>query len=241
TPEDEYYLGRAVAARILAQYPLLTGNPGLAAYLNQICAALVINSDEPALYNGYHVSALDSQEFNAFATSGGHILITRGLIAAASSEDALAAVIAHEIAHIQLRHGVRLVENLRATDDLSKAAERSSQLAGDELEAEARQTLFDNSVREMASGLMTSGYSQEQEFEADRHALGLLQKTGYSPSALLDVLKALEARQASHAGGFNATHPSPSLRIANVETETGKYAVPDTRTFRSSRFQAVSK
>ncbi|MDR2495056.1 MAG: M48 family metalloprotease [Spirochaetaceae bacterium] len=241
TPEDEYYLGRAVAARVLSQYPPYQGNPALASYLNAICAALVIHSDMPAVYNGYHVTILDSPEFNAFATSGGHILITRGLIAAAPSEDALAGVVAHEIAHIQLRHGVQLVENLRVTDDLSKTADRSSELAADELEAEARKTLFDNSVREMATGLMVNGYSQEQEFEADKYALGMLAKTGYSPSGLIDVLKVLESRQASQAGGFNTTHPSPSQRIANSEREIGAYTTPDTRSFRTARFQAATK
>ncbi|MDR0324377.1 MAG: M48 family metalloprotease, partial [Treponema sp.] len=115
TPEQEYYIGRAVAANILSQYRLWNGNPALTAYLNNICAAITINSNPPEgdVFNGYHVAILDSTEINAFATSGGHILITRGLISAAKSEDALAAVIAHEVAHIQLKHSLKAIKESR--------------------------------------------------------------------------------------------------------------------------------
>ena len=72
TPENEYYIGRAVAATILSNYKVYSAST-TEAYLNKICAAIVINSDKPELYNGYHVKILDSGEVNAFATSGGHI------------------------------------------------------------------------------------------------------------------------------------------------------------------------
>ncbi|HBG36499.1 MAG TPA: peptidase M48, partial [Treponema sp.] len=96
TPEQEYYIGRSVAATLLQSYDL-ADEVKLTAYLNKICMALVIHSERPELYNGYHVSILDSDQINAFATSGGHILITRGLLSCAENEDALASVIAHEI------------------------------------------------------------------------------------------------------------------------------------------------
>ncbi|MDR0303142.1 MAG: peptidase M48, partial [Treponema sp.] len=71
TPEQEYYIGRAVAANILSNYKFWTGGPALTAYLNNICTAITINSPRPDVYNGYHVAILDSNEINAFATSGG--------------------------------------------------------------------------------------------------------------------------------------------------------------------------
>jgi len=102
TPEQEYYIGRAVGANILAMYKIDNSRPAMTAYVNKIANALVINSERPEIFNGYHANILDSDEINAFATSGGHIFITRGLIDSAASEDELAAVIAHEVAHIQL-------------------------------------------------------------------------------------------------------------------------------------------
>ena len=103
TPENEYYIGRSVAANLLTNYKTYS-SPRLEAYLNKICQVLVMNSDNPDSYNGYHVKILDSSEVNAFSTSGGHILITTGLIECAKSEDGLAAVVAHEIGHIHLKH-----------------------------------------------------------------------------------------------------------------------------------------
>ncbi|MCL2128659.1 MAG: M48 family metalloprotease, partial [Treponema sp.] len=100
TPEQEYYIGRAVGANILSTYRIWNGSPALTAYANRICNAITFNSPRPDIYNGYHVMLLDTDEINAFATSGGHIFLSRGIVTSAKSEDALAGVIAHEIAHI---------------------------------------------------------------------------------------------------------------------------------------------
>jgi predicted Zn-dependent protease len=238
SPEDEYYLGRAVAANILEYYSPYWDNPALTDYLNAICGVLVMHSDKPLIFNGYHVMILDSPEINAFATSGGHIFVTRGLINGADSEDALAAVLAHEIAHIQLRHGVKLIENMRLAEDLSAASDRAGRIAGRGSPAEQRTALFISSVQEMVNAMLISGYAQAQEFEADTAALALLAKAGYAPSSLIDVLNALSQRQSLQSGGFNNTHPSPALRITNVERAIGRYRIPDTRSFRLDRFRS---
>jgi predicted Zn-dependent protease len=239
SPEDEYYLGRGVAANILKQYKPYLEDPELTDYLNTICGALVFHSKKPVIFNGYHVMILDTPEINAFATSGGHIFVTRGMIGVADSEDALAGVIAHEIAHIQLRHGVQIVENMRLAQDLSSAAERSSLIASRSPEAQQIKALFNSSVREMINVMVINGYSQVQEFEADEYALSLLAGAGYNPSSLIDALRSLEIRQPQQAGGFNKTHPSPSSRISNIEQTVQTYRTPDTRSFRVDRFQGV--
>jgi predicted Zn-dependent protease len=115
SPVDEYFLGRAVGANLLSRYKIYARNAPLTDYLNSICFALAVNSSQPDLYAGYHVLILDSPEINAFATPGGHIFITRALIQAVESEDALAAVIAHEMAHIHLKHGIAAVNNIKLT------------------------------------------------------------------------------------------------------------------------------
>jgi predicted Zn-dependent protease len=239
SPIDEYYLGRAVSANILETYMPYIYDPALTEYLNTICRALVLNSPKPLIYNGYHLMLLDSPEINAFATSGGHIFLTRGLIDAANSEDALAAVIAHEIAHIQLRHGIVLVEDFRLSQELTSAADRASSIASRGASLEERKLLFTQSVRELVNTMVINGYSQAQEFEADTMALSLLAAAGYTPASLIEVLQVLEIRQRTQPGGFNKTHPSPALRIANVEKSLFKYPVPDTRSFRRVRFQFI--
>ncbi|MDR1863091.1 MAG: M48 family metalloprotease [Treponema sp.] len=238
TAEDDYYAGRAVAAGILKNYRVFTGNPALTAYLNKICLAIVINSRQPVLYNGFRAAILDSSEINAFATPGGHIFLTRALVQCADSEDALAAVIAHEVAHIQLRHAAAIIENQRLVQDLDAAAGRAASIAAGELSAAERALLFREPVGETVNTLLKNGFSQSQEFDADAAAMGLLAGAGYDPSSLIEILKILDKNQKEHPGGFNLTHPSPGLRIANAERLIGSYYVRDTRSYRRSRFKS---
>ena len=236
TSLDAYYLGRAVAANLLSAYKHYTGNPELTRYLNRICQTIVINSAYPDLYNGYHVIILDSPEFNALATPGGHILITKALVEACTSEDMLAAIIAHELAHIMLKHSLSTIDEMRLHEEMSAMGDRAIQFAGN-TQAAARLSLFRNSVSAAIDALVKNGYSQEQEFEADQGAVVLLAASGYNPQALLELLRILQRVQGSQRGGFNSTHPSPGDRIENAGRFISQYRVEDTRSHRVQRFR----
>ena len=236
TPQDAYFLGRAIAANILTAYSPYTGNPELTRYLNRICQAIVINSPGLELYQGCSVQILDNPEYNAFASPGGHIFITRGLVEAAASEDQLAAVIAHELAHIILKHGLNMISEMRIVDEAAATANRAAELAGNS-EAARRTLEFRSSVSTMFDTMVKNGYSQAQEFEADREALKLLAASGYDPEALLQVLIILHGTQSSQQGGFFSTHPSPVDRFVNAEKWIGDYQVNDTRSYRAPRFK----
>ncbi|MDR1374599.1 MAG: M48 family metalloprotease [Treponema sp.] len=239
TPEQEYYIGRAVGANILTNYRIWNGSPALTAYLNRICNAIVINSPRPDIYNGYHVAVLDSNEINAFATSGGHIFITRGLIACTDSEDSLAGVIAHEISHIQLQHSIKAIKTSRITQALLVTGSSAAGLAVEGMNLAELTEVFNESVEEIVTTLVNNGYSQTQEFDADTGALALMAAAGYEPSALISMLQILEKNQGSHPGGFNKTHPTPARRIASAQLSIGKYRVPDTRPYRQTRYARV--
>ncbi|MDR2314193.1 MAG: M48 family metallopeptidase [Spirochaetaceae bacterium] len=236
TAENEYYLGRAVAANIAGTYTVYTGSPALQTYLNKICSTIVINSPQPDIYRGYHVAILNTQEINAFATPGGHIFVTRGLIACAGSEDALAAVIAHEVAHIQLRHALTSIRNARYVN-----AAVSGALAGVGEVFPSTEELADimgESVNEVVTTLVVNGFSKRQELEADSTALSLLAAAGYQPSGILDMLESLKQNQQNEQGFFK-THPSPAERITSVNRELNKYSVPDSRSYRTARYTAA--
>jgi predicted Zn-dependent protease len=235
TSVDAYYLGRAVAANILAAYKPYTQNPEMTQYLNRICQTLAINSPQPMTFNGYHVIILDSPEFNAFASSGGHIFITKGLAQAAASEDMLAAVIAHELAHIILKHSIDIINDARFTNEMMATANRAADIAASN-SVNARQLLyFRESITRTVDTLLKNGYSQSQEFEADGQAMVLLAYAGYDPSALLDMLKVLQRVQNSQKGGLFTTHPSPKERITNLENL--RYRVTDNRKYRAPRYK----
>jgi predicted Zn-dependent protease len=94
TPEQEYYIGRSVAAVILNKYPPYMNQPANE-YLNLIGQTLAQVSEMPEIFRGYRVLVLNSNEINAFATPGGHIFITKGLLRCCRTDDAVAAVLAH--------------------------------------------------------------------------------------------------------------------------------------------------
>jgi predicted Zn-dependent protease len=240
TPEQEYYIGRAVGANLLNNYRVWNQAPQLTAYLNKICAAITANSPKPEIFNGYHVVILDSGEINAFATSGGHIFVTRGLISCANTEDALAAVIAHEIAHIQLQHSIKAIKTSRITEALWITGASAANVASRNLNIRELTDIFDQSVGEIVTTMVNTGYSQTQEFDADNMALSLLASAGYTPSSLLEVLQVLEQNQPKVPGGFNKTHPAPGLRINNAMKTVNNYRVPDTRQFRIVRYRSMS-
>jgi predicted Zn-dependent protease len=235
TPEQEYYIGRAVGANLLTNYRLYEEDPDLVLYLNEITMAVAINSKKPEIFNGYHTMILDSAEINAFSTSGGHIFITRGLLNCATSEDILAAVLAHEIAHIQLQHSIMAIKSSRVVNAFATTGSSLAGLALSELTE-----ILDEAAQDIVSA-MQEGYSQNQEFAADTLALELLADTGYEPSSLIAMLRVLRQNQSRSPGGFAKTHPSPEDRIAQLERPLRQYknAAPDTRAYRDIRFSLV--
>jgi predicted Zn-dependent protease len=239
SPEDSYYLGRAVAAQILTVYTLYTRDSPLIFYLNMICHAIALNSPQPTAFKGYSVGVLNTGEINAFATPGGHIFLTRGLVECAGSEDALAAVIAHELAHIQLRHAETMIKDQRLVHDLSQTADRAAALVLRNLSPQERVVFFDRNIRDMVNTFFKNGFAQSQEFEADIMAVSLLHNAGYDPSALVTMLQVLETVQPLNSGGFNTTHPSPAARLANLEKISLTGEGRTTRAYRISRFTSL--
>ena len=235
TLHDLYILGRAVAANILAIYKPYNGSPELTRYLNLICQAIVINNPEIGLFDGCHLLILDSPELNAFSSSGGHIFITKGLVEAMTSEDMLAAIIAHELAHIKLKHAAKMIEDMRFYDGMTAIANRAFEFSGNSSGAQ-RLAEFRASVTTLTDTMLRNGYSYSQEFEADQEALSLLAATGYDPGALREVLNMLRTTQSSGGTGIFATHPSAVERVRNIERWLIYYRVQDTSRYRTARF-----
>ena len=238
TLADAHYLGRAVAAHIFTMYRPYTGNPELTRYVNKILQTLVINSSRPVPFRTYSAVILDSDGFNAFATPGGHIFITRGFVEAARTEDMLAAVLAHELAHIILDHGMEMISTMAFSAEAAEAANRAAGFAGGSSDA-VRLMGFRDSVAGIVDTMVRTGYSRAQEFAADREAVAILAAAGYNPRALLEVLEVLRREQPSRSDGFFATHPPPADRIANAETAVNRHRVADTGVHRQSRFSGM--
>lgn len=211
TPEQEYYIGRAVAATILQTYPA-ADEPAANAYLNELGQALAMASDRPQTFGGYHFLLLDSEEVNAFAAPGGLVLVTRGLVRCCGSEDALAAVLAHEIGHVQGKHGLRAIKKSRLTSALAILSVEAARNLGDE-DLKQLTADFEGSIMDVTQTLVNGGYARGLEKEADEAAVAILGRVGYDPRALVSMLLKMGESVKPGGPGFGRTHPSPQDRI----------------------------
>ncbi len=234
TPEQEYWIGRTVAATILsANKPF--DNEAATRYLNTLGQYLSLCSDRPETFGGYHFLIMESDEINAFAAPGGLILVSRGMLRCCTSEDAVAAVLAHEIGHVENKHGLQSISKSRLTSALTVlATESAKNLGGKEL-ADLTKT-FEGSITDITSTMINSGYSRQFESQADKAAVRILENAGYNPHALVTLLGTMEKRLKPGGRDFAKTHPDPRDRIKEVSALIGAGGAPASAPARQTRF-----
>jgi predicted Zn-dependent protease len=240
TEEEEYYLGRSVAARILATYPLLKDETATE-YVNLVGQTVALHSDKPVTYGGYHFAVLDTDEINAFACPGGIIFITRGVYNFVKNEDELAAVVAHEVAHIVNRDGVKAIQSSRLTNlavvmGTEAVASTSSADFGELL------SIFEGSIQDVFSKVVLNGYSQATEAKADVSGLTYLERAGYDPHALETMLTRIITEGQASERGIMKTHPATSDRLDNVVKNMPPYRPDaDSVVLRSQRYADIAQ
>jgi beta-barrel assembly-enhancing protease len=221
-PEQEYYLGRAVSATVLAQYPPRRSESATS-YLNKIGMTVASVSDTPETFGGYHFMIVESPQINAFSAPGGFVYVSSGFIKELPDEDAVAAVLAHEIAHIVKRHGVNAISNAKLFSSLTEFSQAGASIAASQVSSPVDLTqitgIFAESVSGVVDKLLTKGFDRRQEYEADLYAAELLQRAGYDPNALVRVLGILESHARGEEGGWYATHPAAGDRIAELDSD----------------------
>ncbi|EJF84384.1 M48 family metalloprotease [Candidatus Bartonella washoeensis] len=155
----------------------------------------------------YSITILDSESVNAFALPGGYIYLTRGMLALANDSSEVAAILAHEIAHITANHGIL---RLKKEAELKMTECMSQNFLS---HAKRYNTLRDK--RQFAQ------FSRNQELQADSIALEMLKQAGFDPFASPRFLQSMEAYSAFHnisdttnaSLDFLATHPTTPQRI----------------------------
>jgi predicted Zn-dependent protease len=239
TPVQEYYIGRSIGAVILEKYPPYRA-PDANRYLNLLGQTLATASEKPNTYGGYHFLILDSDDINALAAPGGHIFITRGLLRCCAHEDAAAAVLAHEIGHVQRQHGLRAIQTSRLTNALTIiGTESAKQFGGADL---ANLTeAFEGALNDIAQTLINNGYSRNLEYEADADAAAILKRLGYDPNGLVDMLQVMDQKLKPGGLDFAKTHPDPKDRIRRVQKILGPYQPVRAPGARQRRFQSAMR
>ncbi|MDH4328057.1 MAG: M48 family metalloprotease [Nitrospira sp.] len=201
--EQEIQLGTQEAEKIEQQMGLVP-DEALTRYLNALGKRLADESPRPNLDYQFHV--VDMAEPNAFALPGGHIYVSRGILALANSEDELAGVVGHEIGHVAARHSVQTISKRGPFALIFGAA---SGLAG------LVSPLVGNiigGIGEVTQGIIFSPYSRSQENEADRVGQKMTAQSGWDPAGLSRLLISLDHevrlhQEAQRKPSFFDTHP----------------------------------
>ncbi len=215
SPEREMEVGREIE-REAALHWRLTADPELQAYVAAVGHGLVGHTQRQQMRYRFHL--VSSSAINAFALPGGGIYITTGMLGFLDSEAELAAVLGHEVSHVDLRHAV---DRLQYELALRK-------IGGREMAAIAR----------VGYALVRLGFSEQQELEADAGGTVLAAKAGYDPAAGAATFVRLERLQgrgreepARPAGmaqeaavamskaleQYFATHPPAEVRVRRLE------------------------
>ncbi len=190
-------------------------------YVQRVGEKLAAVSEMPGL--DWHFTIVDTDDVNAFATMGGYVYISRGILPYFQNEADLAAVLGHEIGHITAEH--------------LKKQQRKGMISG---LASAATAIFTGmpalaDLTNMAGQAIISGYGRDAELEADRLGASYLAKSGYDPEAMIRViatLKAqdtfererarLEGREPRLYHGVFASHPDNDTRLQQAVASAGR-------------------
>jgi beta-barrel assembly-enhancing protease len=209
--KQDIEIGRQSAAEVERQLPVLKDKT-VGSYVNRIgkrLAAVAPGADYP-----YQFKVLNLSDFNAFALPGGFMYVNRGLIEAAGDEAELAGVMAHEIAHVALRHG---------TNQVSKAylAQAGLGALGGIL-GKGQTSDIVGAVGGFGLNSLFLKYSRNAEEQADIVATQMLAKAGYDPMAMARMFERLREQAGRDPGRFEqffSSHPAPANRSRRVQQE----------------------
>jgi predicted Zn-dependent protease len=201
SPEQELQIGTQYAPEIEKQLEGRIDNTALQNYVSNVGQNISRISHMPQLEFRY--IAVNHKMINAMALPGGYIFITKGMLEKLDSEAQLAAILAHETAHVTARHSAQAMTTQIGLDIVLSAVSRKT--AGGTTE-----------IARIGSQLIGLKYSRGHEAEADTVGLDYLAKAGYSPFAAVETMEILERENQARQIEFLSSHPSPVNRKDNL-------------------------
>jgi len=207
---EEVQIGAEMTAKLLGAAPLVP-NDALQRYVNDVGRWLALQTERPDL--PWRFGVIDTADVNAFATPGGHILVTRGLVARMRSEAELAGVLAHEIVHVLKKHHLKALQKTAQLELANTVA--GSYASGNAGALQRREKLLS-----AGSELFARGLDKDDELEADRLGVVIAARAGYDAYGLPSVLQTLQAMNPadSSLALMFKTHPAPAERLTALES-----------------------
>lgn len=211
--EQAAALGREAHQQTIEQFGVYDERPEINQLVERVGRRVASVSDRPEL--GWTFTVLDSPMLNAMALPGGYIYITRGMLERMNSEDELAGVLGHEIAHVTARH---------ATQRISQAQLAQIGLVVGAIAAGPEATETYGGLAQLGVNLLFQSYSRRQESESDLLGTAYMAEAGYNPLGAAEMLKTLSrlrGQETSRIDQYFQSHPDPRKRVADVMAQVG--------------------
>jgi predicted Zn-dependent protease len=242
TNKEEREMGKKFKFYTTRSLPLVD-DPYILDYVRKVGHYIVNQVSNPPFE--FHFYVVNEQVYNAFAGPGGYIFIYTGLIAAMESEEELAGILGHEVAHVTSRHIKRRIEAAKKINVATMAGVLAGVFLGGGAAAGAI------SSTSLAAGQSLSlKYSRDNEIEADQVGLKYLNKAGYGGEGLLNVLGTIRKKQwfgSKDLPSYLSTHPATEDRMMYLDSWiqanpdwTPDYSPPDFGDFKQVRTRIIA-
>lgn len=210
--KEEKAIGGRLAVEVFSRYGGNYDDPELLRYINLVGQAVADVSNRPDI--DYHFAILNTEHPNAFATPGGYVFVSIGLLRMIENEAQLAGVLAHEVTHISQKHALQTLARSRSLQGVS-----SLTLAV----MDKNPGMFDKLIDEVSNVLFTKGLDKNLEFEADRYGREFAYRMGYYPGGLQNFINKLGKSKAGGKSIFMSTHPSADARYSLLKKSRSRY------------------
>jgi beta-barrel assembly-enhancing protease len=220
TPQQDVQLGREAAAEIRKQLPPLNDsrtNAFVARIGKRLTSNIAPQYRQPAFRYSFEV--LNLSDINAFALPGGPMFLNRGMIQAARTEGEVAGVMAHELAHVVLRHGTA---QATAAQPYALGA-LGGQLLGAVIGGRLGEAVAGGS--EIVAGVSFLRYSREFEREADLVGAQIMARAGYDPRQMASMFQTIEKAGGARGPEWLSSHPNPGNRAQAITREAEQLRV----------------
>ncbi len=228
SPEQDVQIGRQSAQQILTETPMLD-DPQIEGYVKHLGEKLASKAAGERFPYQFRVVA--TREINAFALPGGFLFVNAGAIAAARNEGELAGVMAHEIAHVELRHGTNQASKARLAQAglgiLGSIAGNSD--LGDAVGA----------IGGLGANMLFLKYGRAAEREADLEGARIMAEAGYDPRDMANFFKTLEAQGGQRVPEMLSDHPDPGNRVKYINDEIPRLPVVRNPIHTTPEFEAA--
>ncbi len=234
SPQQDIEVGKRASGDAQKQLPLCNA-PKVDAYLTQLGDRLAAKLPTGGVQYPFEFHCVNDKAINAFALPGGFVYVNRGVIEAADNEAQLAAVMAHELSHVALRHGTNQATKAQAAEGFLGIA--SGIFGGSTGGALLTQ------LGAFAAGGVLLRYSRAAESQADVMGTQVLYDSGYDPRAMAQFFEKLEAEsKGKNPPEFFSDHPSPEHRVERVDEEIDKLGgLPPNPKRDSQEFEAIKR